>query len=131
MENLKHVMTFEQFSVKETEEVNEGVGEFITNVLDPRKKSIENFFAKNPKDDKKAGDLLVSLFSRSLTNFPARKEEVLSLSLEDKAELLQKTLAVLNDKKGGNLKLFKNPKENKYEVGSVGLSAHTGGGKNG
>jgi len=122
MENLKHVMTFEQYSVNENDTVNEGL---FTSV----KTDIDNFL-KNPTDNNKANKLLSSAFASTFAKIPPLKTEILELPLETKVGILTQASEKLGDSKIGVLKLFKNTK-GEYTVGGVGLAAHTGGGKKG
>ncbi len=122
MENLKHVMTFEQYSVNETETVNEGLFTSIKTDIDK--------FLKNPVDENKANKLLGNAFASTFAKIPPLKTEVLELPLETKVGILTQASEKLGDSKIGVLKLFKNTK-GEYTVGGVGLAAHTGGGKKG
>lgn len=120
MKELKNVMTFEQFSSQETEPINEGLFTSLKTDIDK--------FLKKPVSEEEADKLLNSAFSRTFTAKATAplKEEVLSLPLEEKIELLKKCSAKLVDTKIGVLKLIKKAKG--FEVGGNALVAHTGGG---
>ena len=122
MKELKNVMTFEQFASQETESVNEGLFTSLKTDIDK--------FLKNPVDEKSADKLLNSAFVRTFSAKATAplKDEVLSLPLEQKIELLKKCSSKLSDKTIGILKLIKTAKG--FEVGGNQLVAHTGGGKN-
>lgn len=113
MKELKNVMTFEQFSSQETEQVNEGL--FTSTKTDIDK------FIKNPVDVKIADKLLSTAFAKTFVSNPKLKEEVLSLDIEDKVKILTNASEKLADPKVGVLKLLKST-EGEWQVGGVGVS---------
>jgi hypothetical protein len=119
---MNNLMTFEQFSVKDEKQVNEGL---FTSL----KTDIEKYL-KNPKDEKKANSLISSAFAKTFNSKVTAhlKDEILDLSLEEKNNILEQSYNRLKDSKVGVLKLFKQ-QDGKFAVGGTGIVAHTGGGK--
>jgi hypothetical protein len=121
MAELKHIKTFESYSIsEEVEQVNE-------ELFDSRKKKVDKYL-KNPEEGK-ADKLLSSLFSKTFTANTDLKDEIMKLPHEEKVEILKKASDILSDPKIGVLKLQKRAGE--YLVGGVGYVAGSGGGRKG
>lgn len=121
MAELKHIKTFESFSIpEEAEQVNE-------ELFDSRKKKIDKYL-KDPVEGK-ADSLLSSLFAKTFAANADLKKEIMDASHDQKVAILKQASDVLADPKVGVLKLQKRAGE--YMVGGVGYVAGSGGGRKG
>jgi hypothetical protein len=101
MKELKNVMTFEQFSTQETEQINEGLFTSLKTDIDK--------FLKDPKDEEKADKILRNAFARTFNAKATAhlKDEVLSLPIEEKINILKECSDKLKNPKIGVLKIHK------------------------
>lgn len=116
---LKHVKTFEQYSIKDEETLNEGLFTSLKTDIDK--------FLKEPTDEKKADKLLNTAFAKSFNAKATKhlKNEILSLDLESKINLLKQASKRLEDPKISILKPIKK-KDGKIVIG--GQSAQSADG---
>ena len=123
MADLKHIKTFENYELPvETteEEINEGL-------LNKLQTKVDKYLA-DPKEGK-ADKVLKSAFARSFASAPKTKAEILSLSHDEKIDILKKAAIKLSDPKIGVLKIIK--RSGVWEVGGVPLVSGSGGGLKG
>lgn len=101
MKELKNVMTFEQFSSQETEQIDE------KNVLDFFKgtRALVSKALKDTKDEENIDQAISSAFARQFGKSPDFKQKILSLPLETKVELVELASKRLEDAKIGSLTL--------------------------
>ncbi len=141
MADLKHIKTFESFSIVETEEVTEGIiGDTFNKVKDKvtdavggiPKNEISNFLAKehnleNPSTDdvSKLDNILKTAFAKAFAKSAKVKKSVLDLSFEEKMTILKKADNKLSNPKIGSLSIWY--KNNTWEVGGVATGTHTRG----
>jgi lipoate-protein ligase A len=127
MADLKHVMTFEQYSSQETEKIDENLIDSIKKTFSSLKTNIDTFL-KNPVDMKEADSLLTTAFAGTFNAKATAhlKADLLAEDLKTKINILTQCSQKLSDSKIGVLKIFQTDKG--WEVGGNALVAHTGGG---
>ena len=113
MADLKHVKTFESYSLPVEEELNE-------ELFDGLKTKIDKYLddPKEGKEDK----LLQKTFSKAFTSAPKTKTDVLALPFKEKVSILKKASAKLSDPKIGVLKIMN--RAGAWDVGGVPIGRH-------
>lgn len=116
---LKHVKTFEQYSTKSEEQINEGL---FTSL-----KTDINKFLKDPKDENKANSLLKAAFAKTFNSKATKhlKDEILNMDLEGKIGLLKQAAKKLENPKIGILKPIKKD-DGTIVVGGQGIQGTSG-----
>lgn len=114
---LKHLKTFEQYSVNDTDVLNEEIKSIkdLVDMISGVKTNIKHFL-DDPKDEEKANKLLKSAFFATFKKNKKLEKEILDLELNKKVDLLKDALNKLDDPKIDIIKVFKKS-DGTYEVG--------------
>jgi len=123
---MKHIKNFESFNSQD--ELNEGIFDNISGAFSISK-AIENFLEDPSEED--ADKLMLRAFAKTFsTNYgKVTKDEVLSLPIEEKIDILTQALEKKKDPKVGILTLQK--RGGKFVVGGLGVAGINPGGVSG